>query len=202
MVNSTSKLSRPSKSLSILLKNSSTSSLDVGIPLLLRTLCHSSGVSLPSPFLSARVNIFRIWKTKYLHLKAKWKEHYLKAQSMNIWRQVPKKYFVFDLSAQWCSYREDSPQKMMMMLSILDSFIFLDKRFHTSWQFTTDFDMEICLQRFLPQFFFLLVPLLFLLISLENEPFCILQREPDLHKNILSPHLTVIKNNFPLHLHC
>ena len=34
--------------------------LVVGMPLLLRTLCHSSGVSLPSPFLSARVNIFRI----------------------------------------------------------------------------------------------------------------------------------------------
>ena len=71
IINSTSKLSRPSKSLSILLKNSSTSSLDVGIPLLLRTLCHSSGVNLPSPFLSARVNIFRIWKTKIFTFEGK-----------------------------------------------------------------------------------------------------------------------------------
>ena len=41
-------------------KNSYDSHLVVGMPELLRTLCHSSGVSFPSPFLSARVNIFRI----------------------------------------------------------------------------------------------------------------------------------------------
>ena len=80
IINSTSKLSRPSKSLSILLKNSSTSSLDVGIPLLLSTLCHSSGVNLPSPFLSARVNIFRIWKTKIFTFEGT-KYEYLKASA-------------------------------------------------------------------------------------------------------------------------
>lgn len=67
---------RPSKSLSILSKNSDTSSLhqegvmvtetesctymEVSQPEELSTLCHSSLVSLPSPSLSALSNILRI----------------------------------------------------------------------------------------------------------------------------------------------
>ena len=83
-----SKLNRPSKSLSILEKKSSTSSLkqneiqlqvfrrdsgeiemksfkkyiDVGTPELLRTCLHSSGVSFPSLFLSALLNILRTFE--------------------------------------------------------------------------------------------------------------------------------------------
>jgi len=55
------KESRPSKSLSMVLKKISTSSLVAFIPAILSRFSHSSGVSFPSPLISAWLNSWRTW---------------------------------------------------------------------------------------------------------------------------------------------